>query len=444
VHLRLGKVLGMVTLFATITWAQQQPQWKSREEFDLFDSCQKQADNTKKVECFKQWREKFADSQYKQLGLTMMLTAYGQMAKYPEVIETAKEILKDDPTNLTSLYWIVSLAITLNNTAPEALDTAEKGANALLGSLDKHFDPAKKPATVTAEQWAKTRKDTEILCHRTLSWIAMSRKDSNKAMELFTKYLGIQPNDAQVSYWMYTLIRATKDPKRNSEAFYHLARAASLPPDKGGFPAPQGKQVDEFFTKAYNTYHGPDEVGLKELRAMAIEKPFPPDGFNIKTSSQIAAEKEEEFKKKNPQLAFWMHLRGELSGPNGDQFYDGTMKGAALPGKIEGTEFTTLKGKLVKTNPPVNPKELILMMDTEQNVGTEGEVTLKVEGGLKGKAEPGIIIEFEGVPSAFSKDPFMVTFDVEKEKLKGWVASAAPAPAPKKAAPARKGVGKKK
>ena len=90
----------------------------------------------------------------------------------------------------------------------------------------------------------------------------------------------------------------------------------------------------------------------------------------------------------------------------------------------------------------VTPKELVLSMDTTQNVGSEGEVTLKVEGGLRGKADPGIEIEFEGVPSAYSKDPFMLTFDVEKEKLKGWPVQAAPVQ--KKAAPKKAGVTKKK
>jgi hypothetical protein len=63
-------------------------------------------------------------------------------------------------------------------------------------------------------------------------------------------------------------------------------------------------------------------------------------------------------------------------------------------------------------------------------------VTLKLDSALPGKADPGTEIEFEGVPSAFSKDPeFMVTFDVEKDKISGWPAQAPPA---KKAAPRRK------
>jgi hypothetical protein len=56
-------------------------------------------------------------------------------------------------------------------------------------------------------------------------------------------------------------------------------------------------------------------------------------------------------------------------------------------------------------------------------------VTLKFENPLPGKAEPGTEIEFEGVPSAFTKEPFMLAFDVEgKDKIQGWPAQAATPP----------------
>jgi len=48
------------------------------------------------------------------------------------------------------------------------------------------------------------------------------------------------------------------------------------------------------------------------------------------------------------------------------------------------------------------------------------------------------VIQFEGVPSAFTKDPFMLTFDVDsKDKIAGWPAQAAP-PAKKRVVPRKK------
>jgi hypothetical protein len=108
------------------------------------------------------------------------------------------------------------------------------------------------------------------------------------------------------------------------------------------------------------------------------------------------------------------------------------MKGAALPGGAGGV--SKFKGKLISHTPAKNPKELVLGID---DAGT-ADVTLKVDEALLGAAQPGTEIEFEGVATSYTKDPLVVTFEVEKAQLSGW-----PMPA-KKAAPARKGTRRKK
>ena len=71
--------------------------------------------------------------------------------------------------------------------------------------------------------------------------------------------------------------------------------------------------------------------------------------------------------------------------------------------------------------------------------GNTAEVTLKLETPLPGKAEPGTEIQFKGIPSAFTKEPFMLTFDVDsKDKIEGWPKQAAPPPAKKRAVARKK------
>ena len=38
---------------------------------------------------------------------------------------------------------------------------------------------------------------------------------------------------------------------------------------------------------------------------------------------------------------------------------------------------------------------------------------------MTGKPDVGVEIEFEGVPDSFTKEPFMVTFNVDKAKITG-------------------------
>ena len=178
--------------------------------------------------------------------------------------------------------------------------------------------------------------------------------------------------------------------------------------------------------KAYNSYHGQDDAGLNELKNLAKSQPAPPADFKVKTSTEIAVEKEEEFKKSNPQLALWMGVKKMLTAPDGAQYFETSMKGAAVP---------ALKGKVISAKPPVRSKEIVVGV-ADPNTP---EITLKLDAPLKGKPELGEEIEFEGVPTAFQPDPFMITFDVEVAKIKGLtVKPAGPAPVQKKAGAKKK------
>ena len=62
-----------------------------------------------------------------------------------------------------------------------------------------------------------------------------------------------------------------------------------------------------------------------------------------------------------------------------------------------------------------------------------------MDGALTGKPQTGSEIEWEGVPSAFSREPFMLTMDTEKDKIQGLKEERCGPAAP----PTRKGVAKK-
>ncbi len=100
------------------------------------------------------------------------------------------------------------------------------------------------------------------------------------------------------------------------------------------------------------------------------------------------------------------------------------MKGADVPGGAGGVQ--KLKGKLISSKPALRPKELTLAIVD----GSTPEVTLNLDAPLPGKADAGTEIEFAGVPSAFTKEPFNVTFDVEKKNVSGWPGKDAPARRP--------------
>lgn len=395
---------------------------KDQAEWDLYDKVAKSTDPNEKLKLLTTWKEKYPDSDFKDDRLAHFIQAYAQTGKFADTVTASKEMLAVDPKNMTAMYWISFLTPALNPSDPsaEAMSSAEKAANGLLA--------AQMPAGTPPDAWAKAKKDLDALAHKTLGWVAWKQKKLDVAESEFTKSLELNPNQGEVSYWLGTAQLSTQKPDKQATALYHIARAVSIEPAAGGLPSETiRKQIEAYLNKSYVTVHGSDE-GLAQMKAAAKASPMPPAGFAIKTAAEIAAEKEEEFKKTNPALALWMGLKKELSGPNGEQFFTSTMKDAHVPGGAGGID--KLKGRLVSAKPAVRPKELVVAVAD----ASTPEVTLRLENPLTGKPVVGSELSFEGVPVQFTKDPFMVTFD--QAKVTG-VAMEAAAPA-RKAAPKKK------
>lgn len=111
----------------------------------------------------------------------------------------------------------------------------------------------------------------------------------------------------------------------------------------------------------------------------------------------------------DPQTALWTGIKKQLSGPQGERYFEGNLKGAALP---------PLRGTLVSALLNEGVSRLVLKMPGAE----EPDVTLIVHNGsakLAGNPAPGRSIAFSGTSAAFSARPFMLTFDVDIGNLQG-------------------------
>jgi hypothetical protein len=90
------------------------------------------------------------------------------------------------------------------------------------------------------------------------------------------------------------------------------------------------------------------------------------------------------------------------------------MKDSVIPAGANGVSM--LKGTLTSAVFNKGVSRLILALSDS----TTAEVTLVLHNGnVKVKAESGTQIEFEGVAVDFTKDPFMLSFDVELSGVRG-------------------------
>jgi len=402
----VGAFLGTGTAhYAYAQGAAGQPQKKVKDqaEYDLYDHVVKETDPAKKLQYLNQWVEKYPETDYQEEQLRF----YDQLNQPAKVMDLGQKILAKDPKNLIALTSIASNIQKLPNPVPDQLAFGQKSAQTLLDRLD-----SLKPSTVTDDQWKQVKPQLEAVAKATIEWVvtkpardATDKKDWAGAEGAWNKLVQQYPDNGQYAYQYGSVIVAEKDPNKYPLAIYEIARALEI--------------------------GGPDDEDLKKLRQMSKAGPRPPADFKIKTANEIAAEKEEEFKTKNPQLALWMSIRRQLTDANGEQYFESSMKGTGLP---------KLKGTLVDAKPACRSKELVVALSD----ATHPEVTLKLDMPLTNKPDLGAEIQFDGgAPQEFSKDPFNLTMDVEKEKIEGLKGEACAGP---KAAPkaVKKGVAPKK
>ncbi len=391
-----------------------QKNWKDRMEYDLFDSITKDTNPKTKLEKLQQWEKQYPMTEWIKERRTLFLTTYAALNDAKNAVEEAKQILAGDPKDFTALYYtmLFTQGLYAQNQSQDILNQGESAAKAILANLDTP------PPNVKADDWAKLRPQLELLAHRNLGWIAMQRMNWDAAEAEYQKTLMLNPNDAQVDYWMGTVIASEKKLDKLPAAMFYFARAATFT-GQGALPADAQKTAMTYVQKQYKNFHGSDE-GFNDLVAAAKSNPTPPAGFTIKNANEIAqaqAANEEEWAKAHPQENTWKNLKMALSAPDGPMYFDMGMKGAMLP---------TLKGKVVKLEPAVKPKTILIALEDGKSDGTMADATLKFEMALPGKVDEGTELTFEGVGESFTQNPFMLTVTVDKDALHGWTGKNEP------------------
>lgn len=423
--------LALLALTVTGLVMAQQSDWVDRAEYDLVQEIQKASDPAKRIELLKQWKEKYPTSKFAGPRLQAILTTYQAMGKAAEMKDTALEMIKASPTAPDGYQWVCLLTESMQVKDAGALADGEKACRSWLEMLPSQAAPP----GVQPAQWATVKRDFEASAHRVIGYVKFTGGDYPAAVDAYEKSLGVNPNQAGVNLQAATAILRQKNPDKQALALFHYARAATLAgtPQQGALPEPAKKQAMDFFTKNYKLLRG-DDSKMQEFLDKVKTAAVPPPGLTIKSIEQEIIEKEEELKRTNPQLALWITVKKSLVAANGEDYFKNELKGSGLP---------KLKGKIVKTEPEVKPHTLYLALD-----GDKEEIKVVLDVLLPEKADPGTEIEFDqGVPTEFTKDPFLLTVEVEKDQLFGWpgkgpmvpkpagVKGAKPVARPKPAAP---------
>jgi hypothetical protein len=413
--------------------AEQKKEWKERAEYELYTSIAKSQDPNQWLASLDKWKTQYPQSDFADLRRQLYLASYRALMKPREAFDAASEVLKDNPNNLAALSAIIEYLYPLVPFNPPQLtqqqksdlETAEHAATQLRDNLDLACSRDNRPPDMTDEQVVKAKPALRLLAERAAAYVALERKDYPLAQTELTRVLALDTNQGQVSFWLGTAILAQSKakPELQPVALYDFARAAVCD-GASALPSSDRQTLTAYLKDVYVKYHGSMD-GLDQILTEARSSALPPAGFTIESKHDIEAKKfeaEEALERANPSLGLWKRVRGELQREGGEEYFTSMVKGYSLPGGANGV--AKFKGKLVSMTPEVRPKELVLAIENPDHP----DATLKLDSALPGKMEPGAEIEFEGVADSYAKDPFMLTFVVEKSKIVGWIGKAPAAP----------------
>jgi hypothetical protein len=135
--------------------------------------------------------------------------------------------------------------------------------------------------------------------------------------------------------------------------------------------------------------------------------------FALYAGQQVCAQAPLPGPTDNQSLKLWQDVKQMLLGPDGMDYFIYNLKDAVVPGGTAGLH--TIVGTVLSSRPQNSPGELVLAISDANTP----EVTLRffdahhAAVSLKRSIAPATMVAFEGTPTAFSRDPFMLTVEVE-------------------------------
>ncbi len=405
---------------------QQQPNWKDRAEYDLYIKATQTTDPKQRLEVLNTWQDKYPQTDVAKVRSQLFMSTLAQLApsdptQRQKLIEKAAEVLKDDPKNFLASYFIALWAPAVGGTSPnpDLLTQTDTAAHAVLDGADAAFDPSKKPDKVSADQFAKLKSQALAIAHNALAWEAISKKDNATAENEYKASLQANPEQGQVAAAEGKMLI---NDKKYPEGLFEYARAAEYD-GPGSLPAATRQQLLDYFNKAYKDFHGSPD-GADQLLAQAKTNPVPPAGFNIEGQGDIEKKKADALNDrmaKDPGFKLWYTIESNLKGDQGDQFFNGQVKDAEIPGGADGVNNFT--GTIISIDPPDRPTKVVLGVEDATQPDTTLLFSQPLPASALDKIKVGQKLDFSGVADSYTKDPYMLTF--KDPKIPG-VQTAAP------------------
>ncbi|MBV8551285.1 MAG: hypothetical protein JOY54_08290 [Acidobacteriaceae bacterium] len=392
---------------------QGQKNYKDRGEYDLYSKITQTQDPKERLQLLNTWQDRYPQTDFAQERLQYFVATLAQLAPADQtarqlLLQKAGELLKTDPKNFQAMYYTALFGPAVGGTSPspDVLSQVQSAAQGVVDNIDTAFDPSKKPSTVDAAAFAKAKNAALAVAHNALAWVDTSKKDNAGAENEYKASLDANPDQGNISAAYAKLLY---DDKKLPDALFEYARAAEYAGPGPALPPATRTQLQDFFNKAYQGYHGGTD-GADQVLAQAKTQAVPPSGFNIVSANQQANQQADDLNKRiasDPAFKIWYEVKQPLQD-KGDAFFNSSIKDAEIPGGAEGVKY--FKGTVISVEPADAPTKVVLGVE---NPATP-DATLLFSKPLAPEAlntvKTGAQIEFSGVADSYTANPYMLTF----------------------------------
>lgn len=363
------------------------PVIKDPAEYNAYVAAVQQKDVNAKISGLEAFLTQYPNSVMKNQATELLMTSYQQAGNNKKTMDTAAKLVQSDPCNVRALtllaFYDRALAQNGDPNAAQLLTDGKKYGEEGLECLPKATDPE---ITKMAPQMAAN-------FNAAIGMKALQDKDDATASKDLRAAVDSSPDTQKDFGLVYPLALAYlgENPPDYQNGIWFAARAAALAP-----PAAE-PQIEKYARSQYVKFHAGDDGWTDVLTA-------------AKTGgSQVPI-------KPAPTPAEQAHNMVVATPPDKMDFatWEFVLTNGAQPD--QDTVWNAIKGKPVQMNGTIigtQPQQFMIAGSSDDIDAKKADITLNFEDKVPVRLIPkdGASFDFQGEPSSYTPNPFMMVMD---------------------------------
>jgi tetratricopeptide (TPR) repeat protein len=368
----------------------QAPVIKDPAEYNAYVAAIGQKDNAAKISGLEAFLTQYPSSIMKNQALEILMGAYQATGNQQKTMDTATKLVAADPNNvraLTLLAYFDRMSAFGGAANAQQLDAdAEKYGQQGLDDLPKFA----KPEGTSDADFQKMKDQMTGIFKAAIGFAALQKKDYAKAVQYLRPAADANPADLSIIYPL-ALSYLGQTPPDYQNGIWFAARAAAIAP-----PASE-PGLEKYARSQYVKFHAGDDGWTDFLAAAKANGPQlpikpPPTPAEQAHAMAIATPPDKM------DFAQWEFILSNGAQADQDLVWN-AIKGKAVQ----------LGGTVIKAT----ATEFDIAGSLDDIDAKKADITLTFEAPIPARLIPkeGTSIDFQGEPSAYTPNPFMMTME---------------------------------